>query len=176
MPQNPNIPAYTTRRAGADDAAALAHIYNQGIADRNATFETRVRTADDMNDIIDNREFPCIVACHGDEVIAFASTSRYRTRECYAGIAEFSVYVERNWRGRKAGFVVMQALIEAAQAHGYWKLLSRVFVTNTASRRLLNNLRFREVGIYYAHAQLDGQWRDVVIVERYLANTPPESF
>lgn len=175
MQPNPNTPTYSTRRAGADDAPALASIYNQGIADRNATFETRLRTADDMRDMIESTEFPCVVACHDDEVIAFASTSRYRARECYAGIAEFSVYVAHDWRRHNAGFVVMQALIVAAQAHGYWKLLSRVFVTNHASRRLLAKLGFREVGIYHAHAQLDGQWRDVVIVERWLSDNPPTS-
>lgn len=175
MPHAHNHPVFHTRRAGADDAPALAHIYNQGILDRNATFETRLRNADDMRGMIDTLEFPCVVACHGDTVIAFASTSRYRTRECYAGIAEFSVYVEREWRGRNAGFIVMQALIDAAHAHGFWKLLSRVFVNNHASRRLLAKLGFREVGIYQAHAQLDGAWRDVVIVERWLADAPPTS-
>jgi phosphinothricin acetyltransferase len=129
-----------------------------------------------MLSIIDNLEFPCVVACHADQVVAFASTSRYRTRECYAGIAEFSVYVDRNWRRRNAGYVVMQALLVATQAQGFWKLLSRVFVTNHASRRLLAKLGFREVGIYQAHAQLDGIWRDVVIVERWIADIPPSSY
>lgn len=175
MPNTHNTPHYVTRRAEAQDASALAHIYNQGIVDRNATFETRLRNADEMISIIDNAEFPCVVACHDNSIIAFASTSRYRTRECYAGIAEFSVYVERSWRGRGAGFVVMQALITTAQVHGFWKLLSRVFVTNHASRRLLAKLGFREVGIYHAHAQLDGAWRDVVIVERWVAENPPQS-
>jgi phosphinothricin acetyltransferase len=175
MHNKPNHPTYTIRRAGAEDAPALAHIYNQGIVDRNATFETRLRSPEEMQLVIDNPEFPCVVACHADQVVAFASTSRYRTRECYAGIAEFSVYVERSWRGRNAGFVVMQALIVSAQAHGFWKLLSRVFVTNHPSRRLLAKLGFREVGIYYAHAQLDGKWRDVVIVERWLTESPPSS-
>jgi phosphinothricin acetyltransferase len=62
----------------------------------------------------------------------------------------------------------MQALIDAAQARGFWKLLSRVFVENSASRRLLTSIGFREVGVYEAHAQLDGVWRDVVIVEYLL--------
>ena len=175
MLNKPNPPAYITRRASATDAPALARIYNQGITDRNATFETRLRNADDMLNMIEHADFPCVVACHGDEVIAFASTSRYRPRDCYAGIAEFSVYVERDWRGRQAGFVVMQALMAAAEAQGFWKLLSRVFVSNLASRRLLVKLGFREVGIYHAHAQLDGQWRDVVVVERWLAQSPPSS-
>ena len=66
----------------------------------------------------------------------------------------------------------MNALIEAARAAGFWKLLSRVFVENVASRNLLRSLGFREVGIYEKHGRLDGAWRDVVIVERLIeANT-----
>lgn len=104
----------------------------------------------------------------GSEVVAFASTSTYRPRECYAGIAEFSVYVERGIRGRGYGRAAMTALIEAAENAGFWKLLSRVFVENRASRNLLQSLGFREVGVYEKHAQLDGVWRDVVIVEKLL--------
>ena len=56
----------------------------------------------------------------------------------------------------------------AAKEAGFWKLLSRVFVENQASRRLIQSLGFREVGVYEKHAKLDGVWRDVVIVERLL--------
>jgi phosphinothricin acetyltransferase len=156
---------YTTRPAQIDDIDAIATIYNHGISDRIATFETRLRTPDDMRATIDHPQFPAVVVCHEDAVVAFASTSLYRMRDCYAGIAEFSVYVARPWRGYGAGTVAMQALIAAAQARGFWKLVSRVFVENSASRKLLTTIGFREVGIYEAHAQLDGVWRDVVIVE-----------
>ncbi|GAB4118834.1 MAG: arsinothricin resistance N-acetyltransferase ArsN1 [Roseiflexaceae bacterium] len=156
-----------TRPALLSDAAAITEIYNQGIADRIATFETRPRQISDVVAWFDGRH-PIVVVEDNDQVIAFASTSTYRTRECYAGIAEFSVYVDRAARGRGAGRVAMQALIDAATAAGFWKLLSRVFVENSASRRMLGQVGFREVGIYEWHAQLDGVWRDVVIVERLL--------
>lgn len=98
-------------------------------------------------------------------LIAFAATFPYHPRrDCYAGIAEFSVYVAPDARRRGAGRMAMAALIEAAERAGKWKLLSRVFVENRASRRLLRGLGFREVGIYRRHARLDGAWRDVVIV------------
>jgi phosphinothricin acetyltransferase len=84
------------------------------------------------------------------------------------GIAEFSVYVERAWRGRGAGRQALERLLQEAQKAGFWKLVSRVFVENAASRTLLRRLGFREVGVYEKHAQLDGVWRDVVIVERLL--------
>lgn len=158
--------ALIARAASPDDAPMLAQIYNEGIADRVGTFETRPRTADDVRQWFDGHP---IVAVEDDgKVIAFASTSTYRSRDCYAGIAEFSVYVARSQRGKGAGRVAMQALIEAAAAAGIWKLVSRIFVENTASRSLMAAMGFREVGVYESHAKLDGQWRDVVIVERLI--------
>ncbi|HKP54695.1 MAG TPA: arsinothricin resistance N-acetyltransferase ArsN1 family A [Chloroflexia bacterium] len=157
----------TTRPATPDDAEAIALIYNQGIEDRIATFETRHRTADDVRGWFDGNH-PIVVLEDSGAVVAFASTSPYRPRECYAGIAEFSVYVERGMRGRGYGRAAMSALIEASTKAGFWKLLSRVFVENMSSRRLLQSLGFREVGVYEKHAQLDSMWRDVVIVEKLL--------
>lgn len=158
----------TARAASTDDAAIVAQIYNEGIEDRLGTFETRLRTPDDVIRWFDGVHPIVVVETEGREVIAFASTSTYRPRECYAGIAEFSVYVMRSARGQGAGGVAMHALIDAAEAAGFWKLVSRVFVENTASRKLMASVGFREVGIYKRHAQLDGHWRDVVIVERLL--------
>ena len=155
------------RTATAADAAAIARIYNEGIEERIATFETRPRTAADVEKWFDGVH-PIVVIDDGGEVIAFASTSTYRPRECYAGIAEFSVYTSRLARGRGAGKAAMVALIDAARKAGFWKLVSRVFVENSASRGVLKSVGFREVGTYERHAKLDGVWRDVVIVERLL--------
>lgn len=155
------------RTATPDDASAIARIYNDGIADRVATFETRPRSAAYVQAWFAGRH-PVVVVEDGGQVVAFASTSAYRPRDCYAGIAEFSVYVAREARGRGAGLVAIEALIDAARAAGFWKLVSRVFVENTASRVLLRAVGFREVGTYEKHAQLDGVWRDVVIVERLI--------
>ncbi len=152
------------RSATPDDAAAIAAIYNQGIEDRVATFETRARTPQDVAAWFDGRH-PIVVVEDGGTAIAFASTSTYRPRECYAGIAEFSVYVARGARGRGAGRAAMLALIDAAERAGLWKLVSRVFPENTASLALLRSVGFREVGRYEKHARLDGVWKDVVIVE-----------
>jgi L-amino acid N-acyltransferase YncA len=159
------------RRATLEDASVIAQIYNQGIADRVATFETSPREAEDVRAWFDDAH-PIVVVVNAQAIVAFASTSTYRPRACYAGIAEFSVYVARAQRGRGAGRMAMQALIAAAEQAGLWKLISRVFVENAASRSLLRSLGFREVGIYEKHGRLDGAWRDVVIVERLIeANT-----
>lgn len=155
------------RPAVLSDAPAIAAIYNAGIDDRVATFETRHRSAAEIERWFDGRH-PIVVVEEGDVVIAFASTSQYRPRECYQGIAEFSVYVSPEARGRGTGLMAMRALISSAGQSGFWKLVSRVFVENAASRSLLRSAGFREVGIYERHAELDGVWRDVVIVERLL--------
>jgi L-amino acid N-acyltransferase YncA len=157
----------TARAASPADAQAIAMIYNEGIADRIGTFETEPRSTGQIAAWSDGRH-PIIVVEEGREIVAFASTSTYRARPCYAGIAEFSVYVARNRRGAGAGRVAMTALIEAAATAGFWKLLSRIFPENTASRALMAKLGFREVGIYRRHGKLDGVWRDCVIVERLL--------
>jgi phosphinothricin acetyltransferase len=155
------------RTATPADAARIAYIYNQGIEDRIATFETNPRTVKDIEGWFDGKH-PIVVVEDGGEVIAFASTSTYRPRECYDGIAEFSVYVAREGRRRGTGKIAMEALIEAAQKAGYWKLVSRVFTDNTASLGLLRSVGFREVGVYEKHGKLDGVWRDTVIVERLI--------
>ncbi|HWI20424.1 MAG TPA: arsinothricin resistance N-acetyltransferase ArsN1 family A [Vicinamibacterales bacterium] len=155
------------RAASLDDAERIAQIYNEGIEDRVGTFETRLRSAADIRAWFDGLH-PIVVVEDAGAVIAFASTSSYRARECYAGIAEFSVYVARDGRGRGAGTIAMSALIVAARTAGFWKLLSRIFIENTASRTLMKSVGFREVGIYEKHGKLDGQWKDVVIVERLI--------
>lgn len=157
----------TARAARLSDAAAIAVIYNQGIVDRIATFETEPRTAEQIADWFDGRH-PIVVVEHQGIVVAFASSSSYRNRDCYAGIAEFSVYVARQQRGSGAGRVAMAALVEAATSAGFWKLVSRVFPENVASLALMRRMGFREVGTYRRHGKLDGQWRDCVVVERLL--------
>lgn len=160
------------RPATPADAESIARIYNQGIEDRVATFETRLRTRADIEGWFDGVHPAVVVEDEQGSVIAFASTSTYRPRDCYTGVAEFSVYTAREARGKGAGRAAMAALIDASQQAGFWKLISRIFPENSTSLALVRSLGFREVGVYEKHAQLDGKWRDVVIVEKLLEGNP----
>lgn len=159
-----------TRAATERDAEAIARIYNEGIAERIATFETEARNAADIARGLSERasRWPTVVVERHGAVVAWAGASQYRPRECYTGVAEFSVYVAREARGTGAGRAAMEALIAACEDRGLWKLVSRVFPENEASRRLLARVGFREVGTYRRHGKLDGEWRDTVIVERLI--------
>ncbi|TDR39659.1 phosphinothricin acetyltransferase [Tahibacter aquaticus] len=175
-------PAFSTRSALPTDAPAIAEIYNQGIAARGATFETEPRTAEDLLPRIADPRYPLRVAVDADgRVIGWAGLSSYRPRACYAGIAEFSIYIDAAARGCGVGRLLLDDLLDAARAAGFSKVLSRIFPFNTASRALCRACGFREVGLYEKHGQLDGQWLDVVIVERLIpenlagpASAPPQ--
>src|SRR5690349_18859547 len=102
-------PMFTARPATQADADAIARIYNQGIEDRVGTFETRGRTTTDVLGWFDGRHPIVVVESDRGEIAAFASTSWYRPRDCYAGVAEFSVYVDRGARGHGVGRIAMDA-------------------------------------------------------------------
>ena len=157
-----------TRRATAADVNSIARIYNQGIEDRIATFETRSRSEKDILEWLAGA-FPVAVALDDSgRVLAFASTSAYSSRACYSHIADFSVYTSRDARRQGAGKTALQELIRLAREAGLRKLTSKVFVENTASRNMLKTVGFREIGIHERHGVLDGKWHDVVVVELLL--------
>jgi L-amino acid N-acyltransferase YncA len=159
------------RNASVEDAAAIAEIYNQGIEDRVATYETERRSVEQqqawLRAIADR--YPAVVADIDGEILGWAGAGPYRARECYRGIGEFSIYVHRDWRGRGLGDLLLAGLIREAERMGLWKLLARIFPFNKASRALCRKHGFREVGVYEKHARLDGRWLDAVIVERLIA-------
>jgi phosphinothricin acetyltransferase len=155
----------TARPATPQDAPAMTEIYNEGIADRIATFETHPRAVEDVVAWFATDRPIVVVVDQAGQIAGYAATFSYADRCCYAGIAEFAVYVRRSHRGQGVGTVAMKALIAACEKTGYWKLLSRVFVENKASLTLLEGVGFRQVGVHEKHGKLDGAWRDVVAVE-----------
>jgi phosphinothricin acetyltransferase len=166
---SPNTPT-TVRRARPDDAAAITRIFNHGIEDRVATFQTVARSVADLEQLLAERDgrYPTVVVERGGEVVAWASAGTYHSPSWYQPIAEHSVYVDRNQRGTGAGRLALQALCDEAERLGFLKLLSRIFPENQVSRALHRKVGFREVGVYRRHGKLDGEWRDCVIVEKLL--------
>ena len=164
-----------TRLATPADAPAIAAIYNEGIADRVATFETEPRTEAQLEAQLRDKgeRFPTVVAEREGGIVAWASAGPYRSRPAYAGVAEHSVYVARSARGTGAGRAALEALCRAYAERGFWKLVSRIFPENVASLALHERCGFRVVGVYRRHGKLEGAWRDCVIVERMLDEAPP---
>jgi L-amino acid N-acyltransferase YncA len=156
------------RAARAGDAAAVAEIYNAGIRERTSTFETRERGAAEIAGRMASERHPFLVAELDGRVAGFAATSAYSDRDAYSGVAECSVYVDPALRGRGAGTALLEELAAEAGRRGFHKLLGKLFASNEASMRLVKRGGFRVVGTHHRHGQLDGGWRDVILVERLL--------
>lgn len=160
------------RSAARADAEAICEIYNAAIAERSSTFETEPRSAADFWPRIEDARFPLLVCEADGNVAGWAGLGPYSARKCYAGIGEASVYVAPRARGRGFGTKLTGALASAAAEGGFHKMIGRLFTDNTASIRLTERCGFSVVGLHRRHGQLDGKWRDVLLVERLLDSAP----
>jgi phosphinothricin acetyltransferase len=154
------------------DAEAICAVYNAAIAERGSTFETELRSPEDFNERIGAERFPLLVAKAGSAAIGWAGLASYSDRPCYAGIGEASVYVAPEARGKRVGTALVEALASQAERRAFHKLLGKLFTDNIASVRLCERCGFLSVGVHRRHGQLDGEWRDVLVVERLLAPAP----
>jgi phosphinothricin acetyltransferase len=183
------VTGYRVRLATEADAAAICRIYNQGIEDRVATLETELRTPDERRQWLASRSprHPVIIAetTQPDTIptrpptaqagpapfattVAWGSLNPFNPREAYRHVADFSIYVERAYRGKGAGKVVLGRLIELAREHGYHKLVLSAFPYNSAGMALYEKVGFRTVGIYKEQGLLDGRWVDTIVMEKLL--------
>jgi L-amino acid N-acyltransferase YncA len=171
------VTSYRLRLAVPDDAATICRIYNQGIEDRLATLETELRTPDERRQWLSARSprHPVVVAevedggeAPGPQVVAWGSLNPYNPRHAYRFVADFSIYVERAWRGKGVGRVLLERLVALGREHGYHKLVLSAFPTNDAGMALYQKLGFRTVGIYKEQGQLDGRWVDTIVMEKLL--------
>jgi phosphinothricin acetyltransferase len=160
------------RTARIEDASAIARIYNQGIEDRVATLETFLRSPEERAEWLAARDarHPVIVAVDGGgTVLGWASLNAFNPRPAYDHVADFSVYVGREHRGRGIGDALLGALEERARTLGYHKLVLAAFPTNAPGMRLYERHGFATVGIYHEQGQLDGCWVDTIVMEKLLA-------
>ena len=160
----------TIRDAEPADADAIAVIYNQGIEDRLATLETETRSAEERRRWLAARgpRHPVIVGQVDGRVVGWGSLNSFNPRPAYDHVADFSVYVERAWRGKGVGRALLDVLVERARSLGYHKLVLAAFPFNEAGRRLYRNTGFREVGVYKEQGRVDGRWVDIVVMEKLL--------
>ena len=159
------------RAATAADAEAICTIYNQGIEDRLATLETELRTPAERGEWLAARtpRHPVFVAVAGDAVVGWGSLNTFNPRPAYGFVADLSVYIERDWRGRGVGRRLLEHLVGVAPALGFHKLVLAAFPFNRAGMALYERLGFRTVGIYREQGWLDERWVDVIVMERVLA-------
>ena len=164
-------PAIETRDATAEDAAAIARIYNQGIEERQATLETLPRSVEERRDWLTARgpRHPVLIAVAEGAVCGWASLNPFNPRAAYDHVADISVYVEREWRGRGVGGALLRALEQRARAIGYHKLALGGLPTNRPAVRLYARHGFQTVGVYHEQGLLDGQWVDVLLMEKLLS-------
>lgn len=146
------------------DWPAVRAIYQEGMATRQATFETKAPSWEAWN--ASHSVFARIVARQGETVVGWAALSPVSVRAAYAGVAEVSVYVAESSRGSGVGRRLLEALIVESEANGIWSLQSVTFPENAGSIALHRACGFREVGRRERIARLDGVWRDTVLLER----------
>lgn len=161
---------FSIRLAQSADAAMIAAIYNQGIRDRVATLETEERFPDERARWLAARSerHPVFVAESNGMVIAWSSLNPFNPRPVYQWVVDFSIYIDRAWRGRGIGGRMLDHLIVEARQLGYHKLVLAAFPFNEAGMHLYRSRGFQTVGIYHEQGQLDGHWVDTIVMERLL--------
>jgi len=147
-----------------DDWPAVRAVFAEGIATGQATFETEAPDLPAWDAA--HLAAPRLVARRGSEVAGWAALGPVSRRDCYAGVAEVSIYVAEHSRGRGVGGHLLRALVVAAEARGLWMLQAVVFPENEASVRLHLRGGFRVVGRRERIARREGVWRDTLLMER----------
>jgi len=152
------------RPMAPEDWPAVEAIYAEGIATRQATFETATPTwaEFDAGRLSAHR----FVAVEGERVVGWVAISPTSSRDCYSGVAEHSVYVGSEARGKRVGTALLEALLESTHRGGIWTLQTSIFPENEASLALHERVGFRVVGRRERIARLDDDWRDTLLLER----------
>lgn len=157
------------RPATPADAEAIAEIHNHGIDERVATFQTEAQSTDDAVARIENG-LGALVAEIDGSVVGWAGAAPYERYPYYEGVAEVTVFVAAEARREGVGRTLLEALSARAEEAGRYKLIGKIFTSNEPSVALFRACGYEEVGVHRRHGRLDGEWRDVVVVERLLGD------
>jgi L-amino acid N-acyltransferase YncA len=162
---------YLTRLATLNDISAITEVYNQGIEDRVATLETRLRTIEDMNEWLtgrSERHKVIVITDEKDKVMGWASLNSFNSRCCYGGVADISIYIEREMRGKGLGKILLGSLEDYAKENDFHKLVLSTFEYNELGQGLYKSKGFRTVGTYINQGILDDKFVNVTIMEKLL--------
>jgi L-amino acid N-acyltransferase YncA len=154
---------FEIRGMRSDDWPTVRDIYSEGMATGNATFETETPawTKWDQGHLQN-----CRLVAGGQRILGWAALSPVSSRRVYSGVAEVSVYVASDARGRGVGRMLLQSLVEQSERCGIWTLQAGIFPENVSSIALHKSCGFREVGRRQKLGQRNGSWRDVLLLER----------
>jgi phosphinothricin acetyltransferase len=160
------------RAARFADLPAMQAIRNQGILDRVATLDAEPYTTQDTLAWFGKHgpRHPVLVAEAAGVLVGWASLNTFNPRKAYQYVADLSVYIERQQRGKGIGTQLLQAMTSLGQALGYHKIVLSAFPSNTAGMHLYARQGFTTVGIYKEMGQLDGRWVDTIIMEKLLGD------
>ena len=160
----------TVRTATPRDAVTVAAIHAAGVATRAATFEPEAPAPAEVlhRIVVTTAPYAFVVAELEDRVVGWAATSPHSPRECFSGIAEVAVYVDRAAQGRGVGAQLLAEVRARSEAAGLHKLLGRVLPGNAAAAALFAGCGFTDAGVLRRHARVDGEWRDCLLVEALL--------
>jgi L-amino acid N-acyltransferase YncA len=162
------------RPASPGDGAAIAAIFNEGISERVATFETRPKGPAEVEALIESGAI-LLVAERDGEVVGFAKVGPYDDpSRYYDGVGEATLYVTGTARRSGLGRELLEALAAEAVRRGCWKLVGKIFTQNEPSIALVHACGWRDVGVHLRHGQLDGEWKDVLVVEKLLGKAQDE--
>lgn len=161
---------FKIREATIKDIGFITKIYNEGIEDRIATLETRLRNEAEMKQWLKNRDerYKVIVVEKGNVIYGWASINVFNSRCCYSGVGDISIYVGREHRGKGIGKILLNGLINVAKEQEFHKLILSTFDFNKVGHKLYKSLGFREVGTYMNQGILDGEFVNITIMEKLL--------
>ena len=160
-----------TRFANEVDIPFMTSIYNQGVEDKLATLETKLRNDVDTEKWLlerNQRHKVIVIEDLNKKIVGWASLNLFSPRECYQGVADMSVYVERGQRGKGIGKKLLVELIKIAGEQDFYKIVLNTMNENKSAQKLYSSLGFTVVGIYKNHGRKEGRLIDIVVMEKHI--------